>query len=132
MALRFRDITRSTPQTLRPLTTAVAMASLPQPAAAFYTGRENHGSRLASVHHVTLRLRTVRRRNRQKSTRLAHVRRLDCHRTSPKCRPNVIRMTQLYSQNILHVVVHVERTPSKTVRRRQQLNRAAADAACAC
>jgi len=53
MALRSRDITRSTPQTARPLTTAAAMASRPQQTAAFYTAREIRESRLVSVHHVT-------------------------------------------------------------------------------
>ena len=69
MALRSRDITRSTPQTLRPLTTAVAMASRQQQAAAFYTRPEIRVCRLVSVHHVTRRLPTIRRRKREKSTR---------------------------------------------------------------
>jgi len=77
MALRSRDITRSTPLTARLLTTAVAMASRPQQAAAFYTRREIHGSRLVSVHHVTGRLPTIRHWNRQKSTRSAHIQRLN-------------------------------------------------------
>jgi len=86
MALRSRDITRSTPQTFQPLTTAAAMASRPKRPDAFYTRREIHVSRLVSVHHVTIRLLTIQRWNRQKSIRSAYIHRLDSYWRSPKCR----------------------------------------------